>query len=419
MMMETESRELCADKSALQALIQRAVKQVRQRGGADTADSLVFMGNWHQAIPALVVQDPVLEPVDKLVWMVIQLQAQQTGGRTAFPRYDTIARTANIGSTTTVSRAIAILRITRWLTLCARVRNAQGQFRGNVYALHDEPLALHETLQLDADYMAYINHATGHHHARVCRVAQAVLLSMDEGINGGGNLTQSEPVLERRVQTARFSNQTQPKGYFAFTGNALKQLNNRKGEAGNHQDQNLKAVDGGLLSSCCDLNNTTTTELTTENSPVQADIRALSAALIFPARLSVNQRLLAARYLLPVDSELHQPVLDELQGRLAAEKHGMAPLYDPLRFLYALCQAAKRGEFMANLGIAVKDARIAQQKSRSANQRQLSLLEASSPVAKSPVTPQAEEQLRLLRQSLGLSTGIHRSTDVKPENPGC
>jgi len=115
---------------------------------------MLFMGNWHQAIPSLVIQDPVLEPIDKLVWMVIMLHARETGSRTAFPSYELLASKTNVASTSTISRAIAILRATRWLSLCARSRDANGRFAGNIYALHDEPLPLVDALHLDPGYMA-------------------------------------------------------------------------------------------------------------------------------------------------------------------------------------------------------------------------------------------------------------------------
>ena len=136
------------------------------------------MGNWHQAIPALVIQDPVLEPVNKLVWMVIMLQARETGGRTVFPSYDRLASKTNVSSTSTISRAIAILRLTRWLTLCAKVRGKGGQFKGNFYVLHDEPLPFVDALYLDAQYMQFLEQSVKHHHARVRVVAQGVLDSL-------------------------------------------------------------------------------------------------------------------------------------------------------------------------------------------------------------------------------------------------
>lgn len=419
--MRRDQDALRAERQALRTLIQKAVKQLSKREGADPADTLLFLGNRHQAIPALVVQDPVLEPVDKLVWMVIQLQAQATGGRTAFPCYDQIAQTANIGSTSTISRAIAILRITRWLTLCARVRNTQGQFCGNVYALHDEPLPLKDALTLDTDYMTFIHRATQHHHARVCRVAQGVLLSMDEVIKTGSDLTRSIPLMEQRAQRAEFPENTQSTPYFAFTAGALKQLNNRTSNEGDRQDQNSKEVEEGIPSSCCDLKNTTTTKLNNEKPSVQAKIRSTNVSLIYPTRLSENQRLLAARYLEPVDAELRQPLLDELQGRLAAENNGMTPLYDPLRFLHALCHAAHSGTFIANLGLPIKEARERQHKSFAAEKdtRQLSLLNESPGSAKSSITPLGEAQLSQLRQKVGLSTGKARLTDHKAKNEGC
>ena len=146
--MDDGSRGLRPETRALDALIQATVERAQHESGATHVDTMLFMGNRHQSFPTLVVQDPVLEPVDKLVWMVIMLQAQETGGSTAFPSYEYLARKTNVSSTSTISRAIAILRSTRWLTLCARLREASGRFRGNVYALHDEPLPLVDAICL-------------------------------------------------------------------------------------------------------------------------------------------------------------------------------------------------------------------------------------------------------------------------------
>jgi hypothetical protein len=64
---------LRAETRALDALIQEAVNRVQANADRDALDTLVFLGNRHQAFPTAVVKDPVLEPVDKLVWMVIML----------------------------------------------------------------------------------------------------------------------------------------------------------------------------------------------------------------------------------------------------------------------------------------------------------------------------------------------------------
>ena len=213
-----------------------------RNSGRTHTDTMLFMGNRHQAFPTLVVQDPVLEPVDKLVWMVIMLQAQETGGSTAFPSYEYLAKKTNVSSTSTISRAIAILRATRWLTLCARLREASGRFRGNVYALHDEPLPLVDALHLDPDYMKFLQQSLAHHHARVRRVAKGVLDTIDEDIQEGLDICAQGHPLERRMQAAEAIQQDSPRRYFAFSAKVMTRLRNVVGEDGtDHRDQNSKA----------------------------------------------------------------------------------------------------------------------------------------------------------------------------------
>jgi len=110
------------------------------------------------------------------------------------------------------------LRMTRWLTLCASIRDAQGQFRGNVYALHDEPLPLIDTLHLDANYFRFVEQSLTHHHARVCRVATAVLDSLDEDILAGENITAPVPLLEQRAQIALSRKTKKPQRYLELIG---------------------------------------------------------------------------------------------------------------------------------------------------------------------------------------------------------
>ena len=158
---------------ALEAVIQEAVAAAEASINDGPFDRMVFLGNHHQSIPVAVVKDPVLEPVDKLVWMVIMLAVQDTGSHTAFPGYDAIGRMANVASRSTIARAIAILRATRWLTLCARRRRLNGRFRGHVYALHDEPIPLVDALHLDSHYLSFLRNALDHGHRRVAAVARA------------------------------------------------------------------------------------------------------------------------------------------------------------------------------------------------------------------------------------------------------
>jgi hypothetical protein len=124
-------------------------------------------------------------------------------------------------------------------------------------------------------------------------------------------------------------------------------------------------------------------------------------ALIFPARLADNQKALADQYLAPVPRALRQALLDELIGRIQAESYGAKPLYDELRFLHALCRAAKRGEFVPNLGLKVTEARA---RSQVLNE----LAQTPPPPPQKPNTDdpsaklEAHKLLGLMRQNLGL-----------------
>ncbi len=380
------------DIHALGALIQATVARAQQDSGTPHAgnthaDTLVFMGNRHQSFPTLVVQDPVLEPVDKLVWMVIMLQAGEAGTHTAFPSYEILAKKTNVASTSTIARAIAILRATRWLTLCARLRDTRGRFCGNVYALHDEPLPLADALHLDPDYMKGLRQSLAHHHARVRLVAKGVLDTIDEDIHGGIDICAQGHPLEQRIQAVEAIQQDSPRRYFAFSAKVMTRLRNGGVEtSSDHQDQISKPVisqdqilnpqksKSGSSCSSSYINTTTTktTETKISNRP-EAD-----PPLIYPKRLSENQCELADRYLNTVTAEVRQPILDELEGRLRSEQKGMKPVYDELRFLHYLCRAANKGEFVPNLGIKVRGERIEREQAqlRHAKQQMASLVEA-------------------------------------------
>ena len=363
---------LRSDTLALDALIKAAIARVETTAGSGPADSMLFLGNRHQAFPTAVISDPVLEPVDKLVWMVIMLAVGETGGHTAFPGYAAIGTMANVASRSTIARAIAILRATRWLTLCARVRKASGQFRGNVFAVHDEPLPLADALHLDAGYMAFLGKNLNHGHARVRVVTQGVLTSIDEDIQTGHTVAADEHPLERRVQSRVATETGGPRRFFTFTENAIRHLrrdvNHRRdathrqalhhdqnSNTDEHRVRNLDAQNSNSVGSSSYINKTTTTH---SSDPSKFDLTGEDdQPLIYPKRLMDNQRGVADRYLRALAPEQRQPILDELEGRFRSEAKGMRPVYDVLRFLHALCEAARDGGFQPNLGLGVGEGR--------------------------------------------------------------
>ncbi len=356
---------------ALDALIKATIEQPAEGEVSSSSNAMLFLGTRHTSFPTLVVQDPVLEPVDKLVWMAIRIQTSETGGNSAFPSYAHIAKTANVSSTATISRAITILRATRWLTLCARAREVSGRFQGNAYVLHDEPLPLVDAIHLDSSYMQFLRESDSHRHARVKAVARGVLDTIDEDIEAGRNVCADEHPIHRRVEATELVEKDMPRRFFAFSAKVMTDLRSYSpGEninTPNHQGQNLNAVEEGVQNlhpqnlksdSCSSYINITTT---TNNSGAEKNFVVCGdgkSPLVYPRRLSDNQRELADRYLSNIPPDQRQAILDELEGRIRSEQRGMQPLYDELSFLHSLCKALKNGEFTFNLGIKVHDERI-------------------------------------------------------------
>jgi hypothetical protein len=409
--MPDDDQELRPETYALDSLIQATIRRAQRAPG--TQDAMLFMGNWHQAFPTQVVRDPVLEPVDKLVWMVVMLHARETGGRAAFPSYDTLASQTNIASTSTIARAIAILRLTRWLSLCARLRARTGQFQGNVYVLHDEPLPLADALYLDENYMAFTQQSRQHSHARVRKVAHAVLGALTQEIQAGHDPLAPVGRLEQRARTALANrhrdnsmDDKKPRGARRFqdmTDGILQQLNNRPDNPAKpertDQNQNSKAVKEQEVEGCSSSTLKTTTTTTHKlDTPMVA---LCEIPLIFPARLSENQKALAEQYLVQLPMPLRQALLDELIGRLQAESYGAKPLYDELRFLHALCRAAKQGDFVPNLGLKVAEARL-QRHAHTQSDRTSPPQPPTSDADRQAQKRAAQEHLRSMLQNLGL-----------------
>jgi len=210
--------EIIALGTLIETTIERAAVNSPKRPG----EGMLFLGSRLTTFPVRVVQDPVLEPVDKLVLITILLQARTSSANSVFPSYDYIQKTANIASKSTVARSIAVLRATRWLTLCARVRERSGRYGGNVYALHDEPLSLVDVLHLDSGYMAFLQNAQQHAHARVQRVAKGVLESLDVDIRNGIDVCAGHPQNKAALKTlssdGQSANPDKPKQQSAISG---------------------------------------------------------------------------------------------------------------------------------------------------------------------------------------------------------
>lgn len=78
---------------ALEAYIEASMEQLLRGDGSAQRHGLLFISSWHEAMPALVHQDPVLDPVDSRVFAVLWIWAKQQGrGSLAFPSYGELLR---------------------------------------------------------------------------------------------------------------------------------------------------------------------------------------------------------------------------------------------------------------------------------------------------------------------------------------
>jgi hypothetical protein len=322
-------------------------------------------------MPALVHQDPVLDPVDSRVFAVLWIWAKQQGrAALAFPSYDDLLRRCNVHSRSTLARSLAILRITRWVTLCRRVRDRSGRNRGNIYALHDEPLALASTLYLDPDYMPFLEIKARDRHDRVVRVAKAMRASLQERIDEGEDVLASSPLSQTEQRLEAIATVAGKGGghYFWLRQGALATLQTTKKdppdqaqEKGKNRVQKLDSetpaeagtapvqkLDSGIriCSSSCIKNKTTTTtaaQHSEKREPVSRAEPTTSSALVYPEPLSRNEQGLARMYLRGLDPELQQALLDELAGKIQAQAKTARPVRNPIGLLAWMCNEAKAG----------------------------------------------------------------------------
>ena len=361
--MERDNEKIRPETHALDAFIQATVERLLSADTRNTVlgDGLLFLGNWHDAMPRLIFQDPVLQPVDTRIWGVIKIAAAGTGP-TAFPTYKQIAKTANVGSEATVARSMAILRAARWLSLCHRVRDAQGRFRGNIYALHDEPLPLADALYLDQAYVQFLEQAQSHAHPQVRKIAAAVLGTIEEDLReGDGGIENVNPMYRR--QEAIRTLQGEATRYFGFSSRQLQNLKSvpeptplQKMKCG--PPQNLKS---DCSSSCSYINKKTTTTTTAEVEQTDACTREAESGqevLAFPASLTPNEHRLASMCLRNAPGAMHQDILDEMAGRLLSAKRKNESIDNPVGYLAQLCKAARQGSFiLTSLGLKAREQR--------------------------------------------------------------
>ncbi|PJG81922.1 STY4528 family pathogenicity island replication protein [Caviibacterium pharyngocola] len=144
-------------------------------------NGLLFFGNQHETVPTRLLHDIYLTPRAKFAWQLIKSKAREFQGG-LFPSYEVLGKLLSdkpysntVLSRKVVTQTLLLLRLTRWLTLCETVRSHQGYVIGNIYLLHDEPMPIIETVQLNEDYLGLLEKSSQHKDPVVRGVATHII----------------------------------------------------------------------------------------------------------------------------------------------------------------------------------------------------------------------------------------------------
>jgi len=338
---------------------QRRMEQARAIKG----DGFLFSGNRQQCVPADLLLDRRLTPLERNTWQVFRLLLNEDG-LTAFPTYEELrkylsASPGALASPETVSRVLTILRLTRWLSLVRRRRDQlTGRPLGNVYVLHDSPLTPYEAMELDPNYLELLGQSLTSKSKAVGTIVQIVLeeIAQDPALQAKGVPTRLE-LLQQRL-AARDTEASYPqdgsavdpivdpkKGLqFCTTESVvpMKAAQNKEVDRlrwGLQQDSTVRS--SSIYKKRTTGKNLSTVEAPSENvstSPASESIRLPQ----FFTRLRAEEQQGALMALGSLRPDLQQTVLDEWAARCHTD-----PIRKPANYLFGMVQKAIRGQFNA------------------------------------------------------------------------
>lgn len=185
----------------------------------ETITGIIFSGNMHETVPKQLLLDSRLTPIERNAWQVFKLLLDKQGF--AAPKYEDLQPYLSMtpygekASKETVAKSIHLLRLTGWLSLITKGRDKQtGQLLGSLYILHDEPLSAIESVQLDKDYIDYVDKCCNHASKNVSIVAKNTLIELQNTDNTSikTRLSVLTERIEKRVENTpdRLKKQTPP-----------------------------------------------------------------------------------------------------------------------------------------------------------------------------------------------------------------
>lgn len=344
---------------ALSDLFDGALKTLAAQQQAAPApvatDGFLYSGNRHESVPRALFLDRRLTPLERNAWQVFRLLLNDDG-LTAFPTYEQLRPwLASMpcgpqASHETVARALTLLRLTRWLSLVRRRRDAKtGRIQGNLYVLHDGPLTPFEAMQLDPDYLGLVSQALGHSAKAVQVVGVQTLKDIAE-----------DPMLSGRALPTRLQVLTHRMAEGGWLPESYPQddIRHDSEEGPNRPLRNVDAPSseseaGAKPAQNASLRNPKEDRTVRKESINKVRTTARAHALNdlqVPKRftdLKAEQQAGAMVALQQVEESMRQAVLDEWDARCNGSS-----IRNPAGYLFGIVQRAIRGEFNAWAGQA-------------------------------------------------------------------
>ncbi|SMG63346.1 conserved hypothetical protein, partial [methanotrophic bacterial endosymbiont of Bathymodiolus sp.] len=94
-------------------------------------------------------------------------------------------------SNATVSKIIYVLRLTRWISLCSQLRAQSGKFKGNIYAIHDTPLFIADSIYLDKEYLTFVQQQISHKNKKISKLAESIWQGLENSVKNDSNFLQA------------------------------------------------------------------------------------------------------------------------------------------------------------------------------------------------------------------------------------
>jgi hypothetical protein len=339
---------------SLASVLDAAVQRLPLRSApAQSVDGFLFSGNRQESVPRALFLDCRLTPLERNAWQVFRLLLNDDG-ITAFPTYEQLQPylasmpCAPRASHETVARALTLLRLTRWLSLVRRRRDATtGRLQGNLYVLHDEPLTPFEAMQLDPDYLGLVSQALTHASKAIQRVATNTLKEIAEDpLLQGKTLPTRLQVLSQRLARQGWQDAGSDGDQTLHHSEEAEEVLLRNDEAPSSESEGGQnpATDPPLRNPKQDR---------TVRSDRIKEVRTVprtreEVALRLPPRFQAmkpEQQHGALAALRQIDEALRQAVLDEWSARCQANT-----VRNPAGYLFGIIQKAIRGEFKAWAG---------------------------------------------------------------------